>query len=792
MTPSRSYRAAFRAGLLSCSALGTALIAAPAFAQAAGPDQGNTLTEIVVTAQKREQNLQDVPISITAVTQDVLRANRITNVQDLSALAPNMTVRPAAGDVGIPSISLRGIVSYGSVPGSDKEVSIYIDGVPIGSAQGSAFDLPDVERIEVLRGPQGTLFGRNATAGAINVITRNPSGRFGVRQELTYGNLNAVRSVTRIDLPAVGPLSASVSYVHDQHDGDIKNLGAGQVWDRSGPGTREGIQVSPKTLGAKNLDSWFVALHFDPSDNFSMSYKFDWMENHSTPSGTAVIGVDPTSPVLGPAGPLLAAAFNSNPVTFGASRRPDAVNNGFASTDYEQVIGHNVTATYRFNDHLSIKNILAYRQSFIYGNAQISGAGGLVVTPQVAQAIAQLAGIPAQFLSGLIGSPFVITDSQAQSSAKQWSDEIQVNYDSKYLTLTTGALYFHLDTVTGSPWRLPGVLTFTPVPGGVETQTTPTTFFNYAKSSAFYTQAEFHVLPNLDVVGGYRLTDDEKSGIGYVGTLTTNFSYSKTKPSYLLSVNYRPLAGILTYAKYSNGFVSGGAVGPVVFQPETVHSWEIGMKSDLLDKRLRLNLAAFTADYKNLQTVDTGINVGHPELGTVVVDQGNEKAKGVEGEFTFLPARGLSFNGGFGYTDVRFTSLNPLYGTVDTFLPTLRPKWTANLAGQYQTEPLFDEARLTVRIDADWHSRIRTYGYLPIPAIAAPIAFQPAAWIVNGRLALQDIRLKQGNLEVALWARNITNNRDVLFPIAFGNPPYLTATNYQQARTFGLDVIYNY
>src|SRR5579863_556992 len=161
--------------LSACGCATVALIATAATAQTTPPPaetadaQASGVTEIVVTAQKREQNQQDVPISMTAVTAQSLVANRITSVIDLGSVVPNLAVRSAGGGSSLPAFSMRGITSYGVVPGADKELSTYIDGVYIASTVGSALDLPDIARIEVLRGPQGTLFGRNATVGAISV-----------------------------------------------------------------------------------------------------------------------------------------------------------------------------------------------------------------------------------------------------------------------------------------------------------------------------------------------------------------------------------------------------------------------------------------------------------------------------------------------------------------------------------------------------------------------------------------------------------------------------------------------
>lgn len=263
------------------------------------------LQEIVVTAQRREQRLQDVPIAITAITQKQLEGNRVVTVNDLSGLAPNVTARASAGGSQIPSFTARGVTSYGVVPGSDKEFSIYLDGVYLGSSR-SLFDLPDIERIEVLRGPQGTLFGRNATAGAVSVVTRDPAGSFGVHQDLTVGNYEQLRTRTTIDTPSFGPFSAYASYVHDERRGDIRNLGAGTRWDRSGPETGQGVQYSPRYLGNKNNEQVFAALKFEPSDTFKAVYKFDYQTNNFSAEGVAPVAFSAAgaaatfAPALGP------------------------------------------------------------------------------------------------------------------------------------------------------------------------------------------------------------------------------------------------------------------------------------------------------------------------------------------------------------------------------------------------------------------------------------------------------------------------------------------------------------
>ncbi|MDG2003771.1 MAG: TonB-dependent receptor plug domain-containing protein, partial [Novosphingobium sp.] len=193
--------------LLACSAAGACLFAAAVPAFAADDDV------IIVTAQKREQNVQDVPIAVTALGEDALVANRVTDITNLTGLAPGLMSRANAGALGSPNIVMRGVSASASQPSQDRQISIYLDGVYLGGQRGVIFDLPDVERIEVLRGPQGTLFGRNATAGAISVVTRDPKGEAGFTQSVTVGNYAQLRTRTTLDTPQFGPFSAFVTYV---------------------------------------------------------------------------------------------------------------------------------------------------------------------------------------------------------------------------------------------------------------------------------------------------------------------------------------------------------------------------------------------------------------------------------------------------------------------------------------------------------------------------------------------------------------------------------------------------
>jgi iron complex outermembrane receptor protein len=805
---------------------GTALCASiPARAQVADSDGG--LDVIVVTAQKREQSVQDVPIAVTALGAEALEANRVVNVTDLSSLAPGVTVRTSAGGSRLPSFSIRGAVSYGVAPGSDKQVSIYLDGVYLSSPRGTIFDLPDVERIEVLRGPQGTLFGRNATAGAVSISTRNPDGEVGVRATATYGNLGQRRFALSVDTPQVGPLSAYFSFVHDERRGDIRNLAAGQVWDRTSSSLPRiaNIERSPVWLGSKDSQSYFAAVKFESGD-FETVYKFDRTKDTGSAEGTGLIGVNTSVPLLGN---LINTLINTQ--TFEVpiasdGRRPKAVANQFVIPGQLEVEGHSLTSTYQASENLSFKNIFAYRKSFVFAASALDGLGSLTITPQAIQPFAILsafstvpglgqappatqAAVIGQFAAGLvpfIGSPFALIATNPASSSKQYSDEFQANYDSDFVTAIAGAIWFHSTDRIGHTLQQ-NTLAFSPILGGVLPNTDIGENRNKATSLAAYAQLEIHATPQLDVVLGGRITKDKKSGSFTFGptpaSLTTvPFTYKKTKPNYSIGLNYKASEDILVYAKYSTAFVSGGSVATIEFAPETAKSWEGGVKAELLNRKLRANLAVYHASYKNYQSAqgstgfedfilaETGSQAIANGIGTFVVSSGGVKAKGFELDLTAAPTDGLTLGGGIGYSKTTFNNVNPalIANSGGAYLPTLRPDWTANAYAQYDTQPLVGDAYLSFRVDGAWQSDM-TFAEnpdRPMYKIAPTLLEEPAYLLVNGRVALRDIDLDGVKTQFAVWGKNLTNERAKTFVLNLSD--IFGAANYIPARAYGVDL----
>jgi len=752
-------------------------VSQPALAQTASSPEASAASggvqDIVVTAQRREENLQKVPISITAISSAAIENARITNVQDLSAVAPNLVVAQSGGGGAIPTYSMRGVVAGNSIAGADNGISVYIDGVFVDRLNGSLLDMADLERIEVLKGPQGTLFGRNSTGGAISIVTRQPTGKFGVSQEFSVGNYRQFRSNTRVDLPAWGPFSASVSYFHDQRRGDMRNLGAGQTLDY-GPltGGEYGKKVSPKYLGDNNTNAVQAKLKFDPGGGFEATYKFDYTDLHDTANGQGLLAFGPLASGGGLAQLIYATQPNPSILTPMTDKRPDAVNNSYSAPEHVRNWGHTLVASYHASDTISFKDILAYRATNIDGHTQLDGAGGMVVTAPVASAL----GMP----NFLIGSPITLLGVNPVSRQHQWSNEFQILINTQWFNLTSGLYYFESDLTAGGHGVDPIAL-FALAPGGnVFAKLVPPSEFK-AISLAAYTQATFHLTDKLDLVGGLRITKDKKHGIDTTGYSNTGeivpFQYRNSKPTWLVGLNYQAAPNLMAYAKASTGFISGGRLGGLDYRPETVLSYETGVKADLLDHKLRTNLAVFYAKYDDQQFAILG-----PTGGQGYLNAGKSRAWGAELETTFVPVHGLTLQANAGYTNFKYTQITAPGVDPNNFFPAVRPRLTASGTIEYQSQPMAI-GRVLARIDGNYHSTY--YGTSEIPAQLSSSLVSPRTLLINGRLGLTDIPVANTRANISLWVRNLTDQREVT---GVANLSLVYSAVYEPARTFGLDI----
>jgi iron complex outermembrane receptor protein len=764
----------------SCGAAAL-MVFSPGAAAAQDASRASTvLQEVVVTAERRETNLQTTPVAVTALTQEALAGNRVHTLGDLNNLAPGLQAQ-VSGTMNTIVYNLRGVTSTAFLPGQSGGVSTYVDGVYLGTNSGKITDIADIERVEVLRGPQGTLFGRNSNGGAINITTRLPSGAFGVRQELSGGNLGIFRSRTRVDLPAWGDVTASVSYLHDQQNGDMNNLGAGTQWNW-GPVTQGhwGIRTSPEELGGHSTDGGAIAVRYRPNTQLDVILRGDASRYIFSDHGNAILG-DPndlrgTFPFGVLPYYLTVPVGLRTPITL---TRPDAVNNYFVTPVHQLAWGTSLTATYQLNEIVTFKNIVAYRAVKLDVNSQLDAAAG--------------GNQPIPFI------PFTIQSSASWNDDHAFTEEFQTFITTSLLQLTMGAFYYD-GRISNGPRVDPGNC----ASGAcfVATATQPYLIANAGqlrsaidvKSLAFYGQAKFQLTDRFDIQLGARATHDKSDGDDNLSGVTFHTNYEHNHATWLVGMNYQATDNLFVYAKANTGYISGGQFAGINYAAETVMSYETGLKADWFDRTLRTNLALYDAKYSNLQTAGLLPGAGPHGGGlTVVLSVGGAHIRGVEFESTWVPPiEGLTLNGAVSYADFEYRGFNPLYllfnGLTANQVLSTTPKWSGNAAIQYRTpDVVMGGGHGLGRMDFNFRgaTNLSPTFHSESERMAQHV---DARVLINGRIGITEIPVWGGHAEVALWSRNLTNNKDPVSALFIG---YYTA-QFQEPRTVGVDVHFDY
>ncbi len=735
------------------------LLAAPAALAQSRPSAA--IEEVVVTAQKREQSLQDVPIAISAFGADQIEARGITDIEGLNGLAPNVRISKAPASATASQIAIRGSAQQNPALYWDQPVGMYIDGVYFGKSLGSIFDVVDIERIEVLRGPQGTLYGRNTLAGALSFITRKPSGEFSGSAMLGFGNYNRREARISMDLPRTGIASASFGLQSLNRDGWVD------------------VDMGPSHEAA-NRDSIAgrFGLNLAFSENFEADYRFDHTDIDQEPPFSQLYRSD-----LGIAG------------MYPSKRREDTAALDADTYEKVKVNGHSITLTWDINDRHTLKSISAYRKMDWDDRIDLDG------------------------------SIVAVAETSRDSEYTQKSQEFQLIGNGDRWNYVAGLYYFKDD-------------------GDV---INPQTFFfgtaNYdsrydfsTKSVAVYGQLDYRLTDALTLTLGLRRTEEEKTGSRSLGI---NFApgtpfiplipegthgskdFSATTP--LISLGYEIDDDHSVYAKYSEGFKSGGYNGeysgpnfspdPSVeaaqqalrinevltpFKPQTMKSYELGYKGRFFDGRAQLNAAAFFNKNEDMQL---SIFTATGASGSIVRNAGEAETKGVEIEGILMPTDWLRLQASYGYLHSEYKKF--MDGGVD------QSKNRAMIHAPKHTFDLLIDARLaetemgTVRAIADYMFQSSWYSYAyqlassgpnydPMQPIARNIRVDSAG-LLNLRLALTEIPLGNGNGEVALWARNVTDKKHVSnfidFGPSFGN---LTTAYWDDPRMYGASVTYRW
>lgn len=690
-----------------------ALVTAPSAdaQEAPASEDSRGVEDIVVTARKQAESLQDVPMSISAVSGDMLESAGYTELNDIARLSGNVFFE--AADRSKPQIYIRGVGTRSYDAGSDPSVGVFVDGVYLGRFGALDMDLLDVDRVEVLRGPQGSLYGRNTIGGAISVVTRDPATTFSGR--------------------ASGELGMS------DVDGDwLYSLGASASGPVAGDGVRGSISGTRRYRRGYQNDS-VADVHGGSEDAWSASGKL------LLELGEATLRLAADYSHLD--GPPLVLVPNQ---LGGAANNPGALAPGF-------VAPAEPTNPYRLATDATDQGIV--KESF-GGSAQLNVPFGEVELTSIT-AYRRLNLDERDDLDGTT-LPFQVY--LADESGKQFSQELRLSYDSDSFKLLAGAFYSNenvdrTETITFGPASLLTVLAG-PTPlvwdFGVGLK---------SKSYALFGQAVWNPTDRLSLTVGARYSWDEKDVLFDTRTTVpvgiSNYRQAAARkwnsfdPS--VSLSYDLAEDVMAYMSYTSGYKSGAfqfiatsaAVAQQVAEPEEVDSYELGLRSTLFDRRLRLNIAGFSMDYTNLQQLRL-VDVGGGVTRVLIGNAGDSRIRGfeAEGRAAFDDSWSLDFS--YGYLDAKFKTY--VFDALLDFSGNRMqraPKHTLSLGLNFATDTGIGE--LTSRLGYSYRSKI---------FFEADNNFVDRESSEDG-LGLWDasINLKNGPWTFGLWGRNLTDER---------------------------------
>ena len=742
--------------LALCGSSLLGLAATPARAEQAEATSADTgIQEIVVTAQKREQSLNRVGLTVTALTGDVLKDRQISNIQDLAQAVPSLTY--ANSPTGTPVISLRGVGFLENSIGAYPTVSLYLDQVGFTFPVLASHANFDIERIEVLKGPQGTLFGQNATGGAINFIAAKPTDKFHAGITLGYGRFNAVTEEGYIS----GPLSSSVSARFSQR------VEHADGWQKSAtrPDDRNG--KLDNITGRLQID-------FHPSDSAKFLLNVNGWKDRSEPVAAQFIGRNLQIP--GGLGPDLGAAQFSK-----EDPRAADWNRGLQRRD-NKLIQISLRGDIKLGGDLTLTSLTAYtdykqRQAedfdglpfsvddFGFDNGNVSSfsqelrlsngerkkfrwlIGANVEDSKVSQQFNFLYG------QSSVGVLLGISENLFGATQKNtsYSGFANIEYDIiDQITIKGGIRYTDYKTTD----RSCGTDVVAPFPVG-------RLFYDFFAGglSGPYTPGRCFALNNL----GTTINGVAPGQPGeFVGTLKDN------NVSWRVGVDWKVMPGALVYANVAKGFKAGnfsaaGASNWIQYLPvkqESLLSYEAGFKVSLLDRRLQINAAGFYYDYTDKQLRSRIID---PVFGALELVQNIPKSsiKGGEVEITAKPFAGFTLTASATYIDAkidRFTGINGAGLQADfsgTEMP-FTPKFQANISGDYVV-PVSTATRVIAGFTFSHRSStIAIIGGRQNPPAAIPVG---APLFRIDPYNLLDVRagFETGNWKVLVWGKNVTN-----------------------------------
>ncbi|WP_374591176.1 TonB-dependent receptor [Novosphingobium sp.] len=778
--------AALAAVLVASPALAAVEPAADAPADAAAESQDNSgLVDIVVTATKRETNLQQTPIAIAVMGDEDIKKRHVQSLLDLGdGSIPSLRVATYESRQTALTVGIRGIVpGDANQPAREPGVGVYIDGIYLARQHGLNAGLFEVERIEVLKGPQGTLFGRNTEGGAVNLVSKAPTGEFGGKVIAGLGNFGSYNAGLHLNLPEVAGFSIKVDGVISHQDPTVKNPLEGQTgWNQY------------HRYGGR------IATRWKPTDNFTGDFAFDTSRDENTPFYSQLINYNPENY---PVATLAEIAANNNKLPAGkiaplpsvvvvTGERMDVADIGVPQqVSIGETQGFSGNLRWKVADEVELRSLTAWRT---VDSEQWDNSGGAHRTPS--------------FLPNTSFSRY----SLSFLNARQFSQELQAVGTVSAIDYVAGLYYFNerAEEVAGTPntnkWNATG--TGYTINDAMTWQRNAISIsrasYAESKSYAAFGQVTWNASDALKLTVGGRYTHDKKEGDLYkvknvASSFPFKFSYDRFDPLAILA--WQASDGINLYAKYSTGYRAGGAssrsVNFATFGPEHVNSYEVGAKTEFLDRRVRFNLVGYMMDRENSQfdfdfyIPQTNGTVLHT-LETVNA-AGTTKIRGIEADLTVRPTDNLTIGASYAYTYWKvpptpnpLVAGNPLQPLFLVYTPphafSANADWTLPLSSS-------SDMALKFHVDANYSDPHYSFDNEPV--------LVDSSFLVNARLSVADIPMTDNGqtLTVALWARNVFNESHIYRRSNANRNPidgaYNTVVgdyaNFNAPRTFGVE-----
>lgn len=677
---------------------------APAPAPVAEQPAPDRLDEIIVYSRRRAESLQDVPIAVTAFTPESIEQRGIGRLTQLTSVIPNVIIDTQSNGPNAIRVYIRGNGSQDRNSSSDPSVGIYLDGVYLAKNRGVVLDLFDLEGVEVLRGPQGTLFGRNTTAGAILVRTRQPDlDRSSLSAEYRFGDFG--RSYIRIaaNLALSDKVAVNAAFIRRASDGYFHN------------------EVTGNSLGTDNTKAFRATVLLAPDDRARLALTVDYTRIDAVPWGSIAYlpELNPNG-VFGPASPVppirarIAAAGGITPgVTTGSLEDPFRV---FQERDGRQdfeIWGFRAAGEINFANH-RLEVISSYRQHREKEELDFEGTSIPLLSSNLAEDYHQVS-IEAKLESGFDGP---------------------LNY-------TVGTLYFENRSSASQE---------------VGTSGGPRNIFQ-GSSAALYGEATYELSDRLGLFAGARVVEDKRR-INRVAR-PAPLEYLSRDASFTgwagrAGVNFKASDSALVYGLWARGYKSGSfnffppappagdGANEKAYRPETADSFELGLKGDLFDQRLRLNLALFYAIYTDLQVV----TVDRPAAALTFLNAGRSTSSGLEAEPTAILGSGFRFTGTLGLLDAKFDNDRVVSGLKNKIVPlSSKVTGSATLNFDRTIEPI--KARLTAGFTGAYRSSFANgVGANPRQYL------EPGRWVTDANIGLQ-----RGPVYTNIVARNLLDKR---------------------------------